>query len=136
MKKISLFILLILVGAVLATAVFAQSYYGYTQYGVYHEYPTASYRGMYYPNDYYPSRYYYRPDAYDITSNLYRYGVRTAPVMVEQPSYAGFLTQIESNAKEGQLCGVLQNKFYNCEAGLTCQIVERQIGTCVRASMI
>jgi hypothetical protein len=140
MKK-ALFIILILVTAMFAAAVYAADKYGYTKYGTYYEYPsTTTYSSQaryspYYPTTYYPERYYYQPRSYDYTRNLYRYsGYQQA--VVERPSYIGFLEQINSNAKEGQLCGVLMNKFYNCADGLTCKIMEKQIGICRRDSAV
>lgn len=140
MKK-SLIAVLVLVGLMLASAVYAADYYGTTKYGTYYESPRAVYGTSapsmaYAPTDYYPDRYYYQSAPYEYTRNLYRYGVRAPTTVLEQPSYLGFYSRINSGAVAGQLCGILQNRFYDCAGGYFCSIKENYIGVCEKQATI
>ncbi|MEM4263310.1 MAG: hypothetical protein QW666_00235 [Candidatus Woesearchaeota archaeon] len=135
MKKLIFALVAVLV--LCASAVIAADYYGLTRYGTYYEYPAYGYgykpatetSYAYTPTDYYPERYYYQPAPYEYTRYLYRYGMQS-PTVIEQPSYLTFYSRVASNAQAGQLCGLLQNKFYDCAPGLYCSIKEKHIGIC------
>ena len=139
MKK-SLIAVLVLVGLMLASAVYAADYYGTTRYGTYYEYPRFSYGQPtttgYAPTEYYPERYYYQSSPYEYTRYLYRYGVRAPTTVLEQPSYLGFYPRFNSGAVEGQLCGILQNRFYDCSGGYTCSIKDNYIGVCTKQASV